>query len=479
MDGTPRSTHGQEARNPEKAPRSPIPHRRNGRLESMRLAQQHESISGIPAATQMKRRIFGLENEYGLTCTLNGERRLSPDNVARYLFEKVIPGARNANVFLENGARLYLDTGFHPEYATPECDDVAELVIHDKAGERIVDDLRHQAEKRLQEDGIEGNILLFKNNTDSTGNSYGCHENYLVSRDVPFQRLAEVLIPFFVTRQIFAGAGKVLQTPRGFHYCLSQRAQHICQEISGATTSTRSIINTRDEPHAEAERYRRLHIIVGDSNMSEVATYLKLGTTALVLDMIEDGFFDRDYSLQSPVQAIRDVSHDPTLREAIKLKDGRTITALQMQLEYLECATRYVDSISPDLATKDVLARWADVLTKLESDLMQLSRELDWVIKKAWIDKFMDRDRLSWRNPKVSLLDLQYHDIRPEKGVYYRLALNDQVDRITDDETIEQAKHVPPQTTRARLRGEFIRQANLKGKDYRVDWVYLNEALCP
>jgi proteasome accessory factor A len=421
----------------------------------------------------MKRRIFGLENEYGLTCTLNGQRHLSPDNVARYLFEQVIPGARNANVFLENGARLYLDTGFHPEYATPECDDVAELVSHDKAGERIVEDLRHQAEQRLREDGLSGDILLFKNNTDSAGNSYGCHENYLVSRDVSFQRLAEALIPFFVTRQIFAGAGKVLQTPRGFHYCLSQRAQHICQEISGATTSSRSIINTRDEPHADAERYRRLHIIVGDSNMSEVATYLKIGTTALVLDMIEDGFFDRDYALQSPVQAIRDISHDPTLSEAIKLKDGRTLTALQMQLEYLESATRYVDSISPDPATKDVLARWTDVLTKLESDPMQLSRELDWVIKKAWIDQFMDRHRLSWRDPKVSLLDLQYHDIRPEKGVYYRLVLNDQVDRITDDETIEQAKHVPPQTTRARLRGQFIRQANLKGKDCRVDWVYL------
>src|SRR5207249_365828 len=219
--------------------------------------------------------------------------------------------------------RLYLDTGFHPEYATPECDDITELVIHDKAGERIVEDLLHQAEKRLREDGISGNILLFKNNTDSAGNSYGCHENYLVSRDVSFQRLAEALIPFFVTRQIFAGAGKVLQTPRGFHYCLSQRAQHICQEISGATTSSRSIINTRDEPHADAERYRRLHVIVRDSNMSEVATYLKIGTTALVLDMIEDGFFDRDYSLQSPVQAIRDISHDPTLRETVKRKGGR------------------------------------------------------------------------------------------------------------------------------------------------------------
>ena len=243
-----------------------------------------------------------------------------------------------------------LRTGFHPEYATPECDDVAELVSHDKAGERIVEDLRHQAEKHMHEYGISGDILLFKNNTDSAGNSYGCHENYLVSRDVPFQRLAEALIPFFVTRQIFAGAGKVLQMLRGFHYCLSQRAQHICQEISGATTSSRSIINTRDEPHADAERYRRLHIIVGDSNMSEVATYLKIGTTALVLDMIEDGFFDRDYALQSPVQALRDISRDPTLREAIKLKDGRSITALQIQLEYLEYATLYANSINPDPA---------------------------------------------------------------------------------------------------------------------------------
>src|SRR5918994_2707611 len=302
----------------------------------------------------MKRRIFGLENEYGLTCTLNGQRRLSPDNVARYLFEKVIPGARNANVFLENGARLYLDTGFHPEYATPECDDVTELVIHDKAGERIVEDLLHQAEKRLREDGISGNILLFKNNTDSAGNSYGCHENYLVSRDVSFQRLAEALIPFFVTRQIFAGAGKVLQTPRGFHYCLSQRAQHICQEISGATTSSRSIINTRDEPHADAERYRRLHVIVGDSNMSEYATYLKIGTTALVLDMIEEGFSVHGMELEDPVKAIREISRDPTLNKKVKLDDGRQMTAIEIQQVYLARAKDYLAKQDHDPALDDV-----------------------------------------------------------------------------------------------------------------------------
>jgi len=207
--------------------------------------------------------------------------------------------------------------------------------------------------------------------------------------------------------------------------------------------------------------------------MSEVATYLKVGTTALLLDMIEDGFFDKDYSLQSPVQAIRDISHDPTLRETVRLKDGRTITPLQLQTEYLEHATRYVRSIDPDPVTLDVLARWTHVVETLHGDPMDLHREVDWVIKKRIIESFMEKHRLSWRDPKVSLMDLQYHDIRPHKGVYFQLVKHDMVDRITTDDAIERAKHLPPQTTRARLRGEFIRQANLKGKDYRVDWVYL------
>src|SRR3982075_3439891 len=282
----------------------------------------------------MERRIFGLENEYGVTCTLRGQRRLSPDEVARYLFRRVVSWGRSSNVFLSNGSRLYLDVGSHPEYATAECDDLTQLVTHDKAGERILEDLLVDAERRLADEGIGGDIYLFKNNTDSAGNSYGCHENYLVARAGEFSRIADVLLPFLVTRQLICGAGKVLQTPRGAVYCLSQRAEHIWEGVSSATTRSRPIINTRDEPHADAERYRRLHVIVGDSNMSEVATYLKVGTTALVLDMIEDGFFDRDYSLQSPVQAIRDISHDPTLRETIKLKDGRSISALDLQLEY-------------------------------------------------------------------------------------------------------------------------------------------------
>ena len=228
----------------------------------------------------MQRRIFGLETEFGVTCTFHGQRRLSPDEVARYLFRRVVSWGRSSNVFLRNGARLYLDVGSHPEYATAECDSLAQLVAHDKAGERILEDLLVDAERRLVDEGIGGDIYLFKNNTDSAGNSYGCHENYLVARAGEFSRIADVLLPFLVTRQLICGAGKVLQTPRGAVYCLSQRAEHIWEGVSSATTRSRPIINTRDEPHADAERYRRLHVIVGDSNMSEVTTLLKVGVGA-------------------------------------------------------------------------------------------------------------------------------------------------------------------------------------------------------
>ena len=236
----------------------------------------------------MQRRIFGIENEYGVTCTLRGQRRLSPDEVARYLFRKVVSWGRSSNVFLGNGSRLYLDVGSHPEYATPECDSAHDLVVHDKAGERIVERLLGDAEERLAEEGIRGDVFLFKNNTDSAGNSYGCHENYLTSRRDDLSDYAEVLIPFLVSRQIYAGAGKVLQTARGAMYCISQRAEHIWEGVSSATTRSRPIINTRDEPHADAERFRRLHVIVGDSNMSEYTTFLKVGTCALMLRMLED-----------------------------------------------------------------------------------------------------------------------------------------------------------------------------------------------
>ena len=250
----------------------------------------------------MDRRIFGIENEYGVTCTLRGQRRLSPDEVARYLFRKVVSWGRSSNVFLENGARLYLDVGSHPEYATPECDSIHEVVVHDKAGERILEELLIGAEQRLRDEGIRGTIYLFKNNTDSAGNSYGCHENYLTSRSDEIEKYSEVLIPFLVTRQIFTGAGKVLQTARGPIYSISQRAEHIWEGLSSATTRSRPIINTRDEPHADAEKYRRLHVIVGDSNMSEYTNFVKVGSTACLLKMMEDeSCLLRDLTLENQI----------------------------------------------------------------------------------------------------------------------------------------------------------------------------------
>jgi len=230
----------------------------------------------------MKRRIFGLENEYGVTCRIVGDQKLSPDEVARHLFRKVVSWGRSSNVFLTNGARLYLDVGSHPEYATPECDDIRDLVIHDRAGERILEDLAVEAQHRIQDEGIDGQVYLFKNNTDSEGNSYGCHENYLIGRSGEFGALADVFIPFLISRQIISGAGKVLSSPRGSSYCVSQRAEHIWEGLSSATTRSRPIINTRDEPHADADLYRRLHVIVGDSNMSETTNILKVGSADLV-----------------------------------------------------------------------------------------------------------------------------------------------------------------------------------------------------
>ncbi len=274
----------------------------------------------------MERRIFGIENEYGVTCTFRGQRRLSPDEVARYLFRRVVSWGRSSNVFLANGARLYLDVGSHPEYATPECDSITDLIAHDKAGERILDQLVGSAEERLAEEGIKGDIYLFKNNTDSAGNSYGCHENYLTSRKDDFASYAEVLIPFLVSRQIYAGAGKVLLTARGARFCMSQRAEHIWEGVSSATTRSRPIINTRDEPHADAERYRRLHVIVGDSNMSEYAGFLKVGAASIMLRMLEEPrVVLRDMTLENPIRAIREISHDLTCRRRVRLANGREV----------------------------------------------------------------------------------------------------------------------------------------------------------
>ena len=422
----------------------------------------------------MERRIFGLENEYGVTCTLRGQRRLSPDEVARYLFRRVVSWGRSSNVFLANGARLYLDVGSHPEYATPECDSVHDLVVHDKAGERILEQLLGSAELRLREEGIRGDIYLFKNNTDSAGNSYGCHENYLTSRRDEFTHYAEVLIPFLVSRQIYAGAGKVLQTARGAMYCVSQRAEHIWEGVSSATTRSRPIINTRDEPHADSERYRRLHVIVGDSNMSEYAAFLKVGAASILLRMLEDpSVVLRDMTLENPIRAIREISHDTTCTRKVRLANGREVSALDIQSEYLERALRYAEKRGMSPEEKTTLEMWEHCLTTLADDPMKLDRECDWVIKAHLIEAYRERHGCDLADPRVALLDLQYHDVDRQRGVFYKMQDRGLVERTCTDAEINHAVEPPPETTRARLRGEFIRRAKERKRDYTVDWVHL------
>jgi proteasome accessory factor A len=424
------------------------------------------------------RRIFGIETEYGVTCTFRGQRRLSPDEVARYLFRRVVSWGRSSNVFLRNGARLYLDVGSHPEYATPECDDIVDLVTHDKAGERILEGLLVDAERRLQEEGIAGDVYLFKNNTDSAGNSYGCHENFLVGRQGEFSRLADTLIPFLVSRQIIAGAGKVLQTPRGAVYCVSQRAEHIWEGVSSATTRSRPIINTRDEPHADAERYRRLHVIVGDSNMSETTTMLKVGSADLVLRMLEHGTVMRDMTLENPIRAIREISHDPTGRKTVKLANGRELSALQIQTEFLDRARDFAERRGlledPHGIHARVIDLWTRTVTAVDTgNLSLVEREIDWVIKLRLLERYMAKHGMELSNPRIAQLDLAYHDITRSRGLYYLLEARGAVARVSRDLDVFEAKSVPPQTTRAKLRGDFIKRAQERRRDFTVDWVHL------
>jgi len=389
---------------------------------------------------ELSRRIFGIETEYGVTCTLRGQRRLSPDEVARYLFRKVVSWGRSSNVFLENGARLYLDVGSHPEYATPECDSILECVTHDRAGERVLENLVSGAEQRLRDEGIRGTIYLFKNNIDSAGNSYGCHENYLTTRSDDLSHYAETLIPFLVSRQIFTGAGHIMQTARGPIYSIAQRAEHIWEGVSSATTRSRPIINTRDEPHADSERFRRLHVIVGDSNMSEYTNFVKIGSAACVLRMIEDPVTVlRDLTLENPIRAIRDISHDLTCRRKVRLASGRELSALDIQRELLDRALRFADQRGFSPEEQRALEMWEHCIVALENDPMKLDREVDWVIKYRLIEEFRARHGLLLDDPRVHMLDLQYHDIDQQRGVFYKMQARGLVERVCDDADIERA----------------------------------------
>lgn len=423
----------------------------------------------------MERRIYGIETEFGVTCTSQGRRRLTPDEVARYMFRSVVRWGRSSNVFLGNGARLYLDVGSHPEYATAECDDLLDLVAHDRAGELVVQQLVDDAQTRLAEDEVDGEIYVFKNNVDSAGNSYGCHENFLVARTDDFGAITEGLLPFLISRQLVAGTGKVMTTSQGPVFSVSQRADHIWEGVSSATTRSRPIINTRDEPHADAERYRRMHVIVGDSTMTETTTLLKVGSASLVLRMLESGVRMDHLRLDNPIRAIRDISLDITGRATVRLADGRQMSGLELQQAYLDGVLELVEREGiDDAVTTQVVELWQRTLTAIETDRLDLvATEVDWVVKHRLLDAYAASRGVGMEDPRIAQLDLAYHDIDPQRGVHHVLQRAGRVARVVDDARVAAAVDTPPQTTRARLRGDFVRAAREHGRDFTVDWVHL------
>jgi Pup amidohydrolase len=430
-------------------------------------------------------KVMGIETEYGIT--VSGVPEFNPVLTSSVLinsyvasalkrvrwdyeeesplrdargFETVMPAEAPsdeelglANVILTNGARYYVDHA-HPEYSTPECTNPRDLVIHDKAGERI---LELSIARATQAMPLGQRVLVYKNNTDNKGVSYGTHENYLVDRAVPFPRIVRDITPHFVSRQIFCGAG-LLGGNDDIPYQISQRADFFEVEVGLETTLKRPIVNTRDEPHADPEKYRRLHVIIGDANMSEVATYLKTGVTAIVLMMIEDEAVTEPFALENPVQALRSISHDLSCRRTVRLKDGRAVRAVDIQWGYHEMASKYIARHDVPTWTVDVMSRWEETLGALEVDPMKLERQLDWVAKLSTLSSYRDKHGLEWNDPRLALLDLQYHDIRMDKGIANVLVRNGKLERLSTEAEVQRAIEAPPVDTRAYFRGRCLAQ---------------------
>ncbi|MDO5661364.1 MAG: Pup--protein ligase [Brachybacterium sp.] len=421
----------------------------------------------------MIRRIGGLETEFGLLCVrADGTRALEPEQAARELFRPVVAMGRSSNVFLENAGRLYLDVGSHPEYATAECDDWWEVVAQDLAGERILADLARQANEEFAAQGQDAVIHLFKNNLDSAGNSYGSHENYLVDRRGEFTRLPQLLLPFLITRQIVTGAGGVVSPADGHgdeepRFVFSRRSDHMWEAVSSATTRTRPIINTRDEPHGDPTRFRRLHVIVGDSTMSEVSTHLRFATTDLVLRLIESGRAIRSLELAAPITAIRAIARDLTGTEQMDLVGGGTASALDIQQHYLDAVSALAESDDE----RETLETWQRALDAVRTqDLTWASTTLDWAIKKRLMDQVAARHDLPLDDPRIQRLEYALHDIDPQRGVFRTLQRRGAAPRILPEERIERARTTAPTTTRAHLRGQVVRAARAHGVDHVVDW---------
>lgn len=360
-----------------------------------------------------------------------------------------------SDLVLPNGARFYNDHT-HPEYSTPECRRLKDLLAHDRAGERIV---QRAADRRNRALGGP-HVQLYKNNTDFHGHSYGCHDNYLVPRAIPFERLVSGLVPFLVSRQLVAGAGKVgVEAQESGHvpggYQLSQRADFVEAELSVDTMHNRPILNTRDEPHADRRKYRRLHLIVGDANMCEYATALKIGTTQLVLDLIDQGLAPA-IDLAQPVTAVKQLSRDPDLKAMVRQKDGRTLSGLEIQEQYYEAASRALAGRDSD--SDWVLREWGEVLRLLVQDRSQLVGKLDWVTKLWLLDTFMSEERIGWDDPWLASLDLEYHNVNAERGLYLGLEAEGKAWRMTTDADVTQALAVGPLDTRGGLRGLCVRR---------------------
>ena len=439
----------------------------------------------------LARRIIGVETEYGITCapTADGPPPMDADHAARELFDPVVQRSRSSNVFTRGGARLYLDVGSHPEFATAECDRLEDVLAQDRAGELVMADLAEKANARLAATGVPGRIHLLKNNRDAEGNGFGCHENYLVRRRGDFWNDARTLIPHLVTRQILVGAGHIAaagDTRRAADglraYVFSQRADQMWDAVSSATTRARPLINTRDEPHADAERYRRMHVIVGDSNIAQGSTLLKVAAMDLLLDYLEHGGELGDLALADPMRAIRDTCHDMSGGVLLERSDGRTITPLEVQAEHLgrlrDHVAQGVEVTALHEAALDLWERGLQALRLQQPELVD--KELDWAVKHRLLTRYCQRHDTDLTDPRVSRLALAYHDISPGEGLRQRLEGAGLLRRFVDEATCRRAVDTPPATTRARLRGAVVARAEDLRRDVSVDWVgvRLDDGVC-
>ncbi len=425
------------------------------------------------------RRVIGIETEYGITCasTTGQEPPRDPEEASQLLFAPVLKASRSTNIFLSNGARLYLDVGSHPEYATAECDRLEDLLANDRAGELHFASLAVRANTVLQREGVAGHIHLFKNNNDAEGHSFGCHENYLVRRRPDYRNRISAMLPFFVTRQILVGAGHIHRGEKGVSYEFSQRASQMWDAISSASTRSRPMINTRDEPHGDAELYRRMHVIVGDSNVAQASTGLKVAVTEALLTLVEEGAILPTLTLADPMAAIRATSLDLSARTPLILESGGTATPLEIQHRYREAVLShyerkgYMSDLDP--LRRYFLHLWGRVLEALESeDISGISSEIDWAAKLTLIRRYQERTGATLEDPRVARLDLAYHDIT-SKGLRLSMESQGLLRTLVSPQTCDEAMTRPPQTTRAKLRGDFVAKAEAMRQDYMVDWMNL------